>query len=90
MGSKFTLSKVGPELQAVLENTKIVTNALNVQEAYFIVQACQLTVTHPNLGIPMKDRFYALGRRMQELIRPHVSVFFSEFVEAGWHREFDE
>lgn len=68
----------------------IVLEKLTIQEAYFLMQACQLTETHPNLGQKMKDRYVALGRRLQELVRPYVSAYFAEFLEAGWHREFDE
>jgi hypothetical protein len=90
MAGKFTLSQLLPELQSVIENKKTVSNAMNVQEAYFLMQACQLIAIHSKLGNQMKDRFIALGRRMQELVRPHVSANFAEFMEAGWHREFDE
>lgn len=90
MPTKFTLAAVAPELIKVLGLKEIVTDRITVQEAWFILNACQLTATHPNLGQPTTDRMRALGRRMQELIAPFVSEFFREFMEAGWHRELDE
>lgn len=90
MAGKFTLDQVHDELSKILDGREVLTDKISIQEAYFIMQACQLTATHPKLGKPMVDRFVALGRRMQELLRPHVSAFFAEFLETGWHREFDE
>ena len=90
MPSKFTLDAVGPDLEKVLGLKEIVTDRITVQEAWFILIACQLTCTHPSLGEPVKDRMLALGRRMQELIAPFVGEFFREFMEAGWYREWDE
>ena len=90
MESKFSLEALGPEIGRVLLDRTIVTEQLSVQDAYLLMQACQLTITHPNLQEAHKDLYRALGRRMQELMRPHVSEFFSEFCEAGWHREFDK
>lgn len=88
--SKFTLDALGPELRKVMGDRTLCLEKLTVQEAYFLMQACQLTETHPGIGQQMKDRYVALGRRLQELVRPHVSQFFAEFMEAGWHREFDQ
>ncbi len=90
MASKFEFKLVRPDLEKVLGLKEIVTDRISVQEAWFILNACQMTVTHPKLSQPMKDRMAALGRRMQELIRPFVGELFAEFMEAGWHREFDE
>ena len=90
MGSKFSLEKVGAELEHVLGLREIVTDKISVHEAWFILNACQLAVSHPQIGEPVKDRMMVLGRRMQELIRPFVGPFFCEFMEAGWHREFDQ
>lgn len=90
MASKFSLEKVRDELAKVIDGRDILTDKISLQEAYFIMQACQLTATHPKLSKQMVDRFVAIGRRMQELLRPRVSSFFAEFCEAGWHREFDE
>ncbi len=90
MESKFTYEAVRPDLDRVLGLKEVVTDRINVQEAWFILQACQLTMTHPKLGRPVKDRMLALGRRMQELIAPFVGPLFREFMEAGWHREIDE
>jgi hypothetical protein len=90
MASKFTLDALRPELTKVIGDRTIVLEKLTVQEAYFLMQACQLSETHPSLSQQMKDRFIAIGRRMQELVRPQVSSFFAEFMEAGWHRQFDK
>jgi len=90
VASKFSLEALRPELGRVLFDRTIVTERLSVQDAYLLMQACQLTITHPNLHKAHKDLYRALGRRMQELMRPHTSEFFSEFCEAGWNREFDE
>lgn len=90
MASKFTLDAVKPDLEKVLGLKEIVTDRITVQEAWFILNACQMTVTHPSLGDQVKDRMMALGRRMQELIAPFVGEFFREFMEAGWHRQFDQ
>lgn len=87
---KFTLEALRPELTKVIGDRTLVEEKISVQEAYFLMQACQLTETHPNLGREMKDRYIALGRRMQEIVRPFVSEYFAGFMEAGWHREFDE
>lgn len=90
MAGEFTVEKLRDELIKVLDGKEVLTEKVSIQEAYLVMQACQLTVTHPKLGKPMVDRFGALGRRMQELLRPHVSTYFAEFLEAGWHREFYE
>ncbi len=87
---EFTLEAVGPELTRVLDDRTIVLEKMTVQEAYFLMQACQLTETHPGLGQQMKDHYIVLGRRLQERVRPFVSAFFAEFMEAGWHRENDQ
>jgi len=88
--NKFTFESVDPELRLVIDSKVVVTEKLSVAEAWFVLMACQLTYTHPNLGGSVKDRYLALGRRMQELIRPHVSAWFAEFTEAGWNREYNE
>lgn len=90
MAREFTLEKVRDELTKVIDGKEVLTEKISIQEAYFIMQACQLTATHPKLGRAMVDRFVALGRRMQELLRPHVSMYFASFMEAGWNRKFDE
>ena len=90
MAMKFTLPQVQPELAKVLDSNVPLATSFSVSELYFVMQACQLTATHPRLSPNMVDCFIALGRRAQELLRPHVSDFFAEFCEAGWNREYDE
>jgi len=90
MEGKFTRKALAPELERVLFDRTMVTERLAVQDVYLLMEACQLTITHPQLDERLKDQYRALGRRMQELMRPHVSEFFSEFCDLGWHREFDE
>jgi hypothetical protein len=88
--NKFTRESVDPELRLIIDSKVVVTEKLSVAEAWFVLMSCQLTYTHPNLGASLKDRYVALGRRMQELLRPHVSAWFAEFMEAGWNRGYDE
>ena len=82
-------ASVMKELPSVITNPERLEVTMAVMEAYILVQSCQLLVTHPDLSDGLKDRVTIVGRRIQERLRPFYSDLFADFVEAGWHREFD-
>ena len=76
-------------IRIVFDSKDTVTLTLSLAEIYLLMQGCQLTITHPDISENLKRLVEIAGRRMQEVLRPHVDRNFANFCEAGWHREYD-
>lgn len=89
MAIEFDEAAILKQLPSVMNDKTLVDLPMSIQEAYLLMQAAQLTITHEGLSQHMRQLIEACGRRCQEAIRPFVTNMFANFMEAGWHREFD-
>lgn len=81
---EHTLAVIRRLIAASHDPTNLRTLNLRPYEAYLIVAALQLTVTHPELGDSLRDQYLDIGHQVQHLFDGEVF----ELLERGW-REFD-
>jgi hypothetical protein len=71
-----------------ISSDKEITVTLPIRELWLIVNALQLTVTHPGLHEPLKTISGQIGRNLGALIVEKLPEV-AELLDMGWHREYD-
>lgn len=75
-------------IASIMNDTSPFPVEIDVQNAWLIVAAMQLVITHPGLSGQTRRMYESIGRQFQmRLVEQHPEI--AEIVEKGWHREFD-
>ncbi len=85
----FDEEQAKQSLRDLIDRREVLEIKMRPFEVHLLIQALQMTVTHPALGAPIREYMTVLGHILQEQLRPLVDENFAIFTECGWHREFD-
>ncbi len=85
----FDEEQAKQSLRDLVDSQELLEIKMRPFEVHLLIQALQMTVTHPAIGAPIREYMILLGHRLQEQLRPLIDENFEVFTECGWHREFD-
>jgi len=76
------------KIASIMNDTSPFPVEIDVQNAWLIVAAMQMVITHPGISGLSRRMYESIGRLFQmRLVEQHPEI--AEIVEKGWHREFD-
>ena len=85
----FDEEQAKQSLRDLVDSQELLKIKMRPFEVHLLIQALQMTVTHPAIGAPIREYMTVLGHRLEEQLRPFIDENFAVFTECGWHREFD-